>query len=134
MATIAKWRQEVEQGLNPRDIKVRLAKEIVRRFHNNAAADKAHQEFVARFQKGQMPEDITEQTLPSDGTGLPVPQILTATGLTVSTSEAMRLIKQGGVRLDGERLSDPKQRVVPGETVVFQVGKRKFRRVTVKSK
>ena len=72
--------------------------------------------------------------LTSDDSGLAVPRVLTDTGLTVSTSEAMRLIKQGGVRLDGERLSDPKQRIVPGETVVFQVGKRKFARVTVKSK
>jgi tyrosyl-tRNA synthetase len=130
-ATIAKWRQEVEQGLNPRDIKVRLAKEIVSRFYDNVAADKAHQDFIVRFQKGQMPEDMREYILPSDDA---VPRILTATGLTASTSEAMRLIKQGGVRLDGERLSDPKRRIRPGETVVFQVGKRKFARVTVKSK
>ena len=134
MATITKWRQEVERGLNPRDIKVRLAKEIVSRFHDNAAADKAHQDFIARFQKGEIPEDMPEYTLLSDGSGLPVPRILTDTALTVGTSEAMRLIKQGGVRRDGERLSDPKQRIAPGETVVFQVGKRKFARVTVKSK
>ncbi len=135
MATITKWRQEVEQGLNPRDIKVRLAKEIVSRFHDNDAADKAHQDFVARFQKGEMPENIPEPPpLASDGSGLAVPRVLTDTGLTVSTSEAIRLIRQGGVRLDGERLNDPKQRIVPGETVVFQVGKRKFARVTVKSK
>ena len=135
MATITKWRQEVDQGLNPRDIKVRLAKEIVSRFHDNDAADKAHQDFVARFQKGEMPEYMPEPPpLASDGSGLAVPRVLTDTGLTVSTSEAIRLIKQGGVRLDGERLSDPKQRIAPGETVVFQVGKRKFARVTVKSK
>lgn len=129
--TIEQWRREVSRGLNPRDVKVRLAKEIVGRFHGAAAADKAHEEFIARFQRGQIPEEMPAIRLIADGGGLPIPRILKEAGLATSTSEAMRLVKQGGVRVDGERVENPKLEIAAGQTYIFQVGKRKFARVTV---
>ncbi len=129
--TIEQWRREVSRGLNPRDVKVRLAKEIVGRFHGAAAADKAHEEFIARFQRGQIPEEMPAIKLIADGGGLPIPRILKEAGLAASTSEAMRLVKQGGVRVDGERVENPKLEIAAGQTYIFQVGKRKFARVTV---
>ncbi len=129
--TIEQWRREVSRGLNPRDVKVRLAKEIVGRFHGTAAADKAHEEFIARFQRGQIPEEMPAIRLTADGGGLPIPRILKEAGLAASTSEAMRLVKQGGVRVDGERVENPKLEIAAGQTYIFQVGKRKFARVTV---
>lgn len=129
--TIEQWRREVRRGLNPRDVKVRLAKEIVGRFHGTAAADKAHEEFIARFQRGQIPEEMPAIRLIADGGGLPIPRILKEAGLAASTSEAMRLVKQGGVRVDGERVENPKLEIAAGQTYIFQVGKRKFARVTV---
>jgi tyrosyl-tRNA synthetase len=131
LKTIEQWRREVSRGLNPRDVKVRLAKEIVGRFHGTAAADKAHEEFIARFQRGQIPEEMPAIRLTADGGGLPIPRILKEAGLAASTSEAMRLIKQGGVRVDGERVENPKLEIAAGQTYIFQVGKRKFARVTV---
>jgi tyrosyl-tRNA synthetase len=129
--TIEQWRREVSRGLNPRDVKVRLAKEIVGRFHGAAAADNAHEEFIARFQRGQIPEEMPAIRLIADGGGLPIPRILKEAGLATSTSEAMRLVKQGGVRVDGERVENPKLEIAAGQTYIFQVGKRKFARVTV---
>ena len=129
--TIEQWRREVSRGLNPRDVKVRLAKEIVGRFHGTAAAEKAHEEFIARFQRGQIPEEMPAIRLTADGGGLPIPRILKEAGLAASTSEAMRLVKQGGVRVDGERVENPKLEIAAGQTYIFQVGKRKFARVTV---
>lgn len=131
MTAIAKWRQQVEQGLNPRDIKVRLAKEIVSRFHGNAAADKAHQDFVARFRLGAMPTNIPEREVPSAAPSVSISHVLKSAGLTKSTSEAMRLVKQGGVRIDGEPVEDPNQSIASGASVVVQVGKRRFARVTI---
>ncbi|MFQ5756117.1 MAG: tyrosine--tRNA ligase [Acidiferrobacterales bacterium] len=131
LKTIEQWRREVSQGLNPRDVKVRLAKEIVGRFHGIAAANKAHKEFIARFQRGQIPEEMPAIRLTVDGRGLPIPRILKEAGLAASTSEAMRLIKQGGVRVDGERVENPKLQIAAGQTYILQVGKRKFARVTV---
>ena len=131
LKTIEQWRREVSRGLNPRDVKVRLAKEIVGRFHGAAAADKAHEEFIARFQRGQIPEEMPAIRLIADGGGLPIPRILKEAGLAASTSEAMRLVKQGGVRVDGERVENPKLEIAAGQTYIFQVGKRKFARVTV---
>jgi tyrosyl-tRNA synthetase len=129
--TIAGWRRDVERGLNPRDVKFRLAHEIVARFHSAAAAEQAQANFVARFQKGQMPEQIPEFNVAAVDGSLVVSRLLKEAGLTASTSEALRLIQQGGVRIDGERLSDPGLAVRAGETHVFQVGKRKFARVFV---
>jgi tyrosyl-tRNA synthetase len=131
--TIATWRREVERGANPRDVKFRLAREIVARFHGAAAADQAQAGFVARFQRGELPEDMPELELAGgEGGRLAVPRLLKDAGLAASTSEAIRLIRQGGVRMDGEKLADPALEIRAGETRVFQVGKRKFARVRVR--
>ncbi len=134
LETIEEWRQQVDQGLNPRDIKVRLAVEIVARFHGDKAAEAAHAAFVARFQRGEVPEDIPERELHSATGSMSISHVLKGSGLTSSTSEAMRLIKQGGVRIDGERAADPALEIPAGKTHVFQVGKRKFVRVRVMRK
>ncbi|HRK78898.1 MAG TPA: tyrosine--tRNA ligase [Thiobacillus sp.] len=131
LATIADWKQQVADGANPRDIKVRFAQEIVARFHGGAAASKALAEFEARFQKGALPDDMPEISLPAVEGSLPVPQLLKQAGLVASTSDAIRQIAGGGVRLDGERVADKGVAVPLGATVVAQVGKRKFARVTV---
>lgn len=131
LATIAKWRAEVEQGRNPRDIKVLLAQEIVTRFHSRQAAVAALAEFEARFQKGVLPDDMPELSVAAVDGGLAIPQMLKQAGLVDSTSEAMRMIQQGAVRLDGERISDKAVVIKAGSVVVAQVGKRKFARITV---
>ena len=131
LATIAGWKQQVADGANPRDIKVRFAQEIIARFHGAAAASKALAEFEARFQKGALPDDMPEISLPAVEGSLPVPQLLKQAGLVASTSDAIRQIAGGGVRLDGERVADKGVAVPLGATVVAQVGKRKFARVTV---
>ncbi|MGB0895122.1 MAG: tyrosine--tRNA ligase [Parashewanella sp.] len=127
---IESFKQQVAEGANPRDIKISLAKEIIARFHNEAAAEAAHQEFINRFQKGAMPEDIPEMELAA-GEGLALANLLKEAGLVVSTSEAMRMVKQGAAKLDGEKLSDAKQVFEVGTQGVFQVGKRKFAKVTL---
>ncbi|MEW6416440.1 MAG: tyrosine--tRNA ligase [Pseudomonadota bacterium] len=131
LATIEGWRRQVAEGANPRDIKVGFALEIVARFHGRAAAEAALAEFEARFQRGALPEDMPEITLPGVDGGLAVPQLLKQAGLVTSTSDAIRQIAGGGVRLDGERVTDKNTSVPVGTTVVAQVGKRKFARVTV---
>jgi len=131
LATVRKWRGEVEAGANPRDVKIRFAKEIVARFHSRAAADRAEEEFAQRFRHGQRPEDMPEVTLQAPAGGLAVTQALKQAGLAPSVSEAARNIEQGGVRLNGERLSDKARKLAPGETVVAQVGKRKFARIRI---
>ena len=131
LATIEAWRREVAEGGNPRNIKVRFAQEIVARFHGAAAAAAALAEFEARFQKGVLPEDMPELSLAAVDGALPVPQLLKQAGLVASTSDAIRQIAGGGVRLDGERVNDKTVTVPVGATVVAQVGKRKFARVTV---
>jgi len=132
MRTIEQWRHDVKQGANPRDTKVRLAMEMVARFHSQPAAQAAYASFVARFQKGEMPAEIPEVELEGHGKGMAIPRLLKEAGLTSSTSEAMRLIKQGGVRIDGEKTEDPALEIFSGKTHVFQVGKRKFMRVRVR--
>jgi len=131
MQTVRKWREEVAAGRNPREIKVLFAREIVTRFHDSRAADGAHAEFEQRFRHGVLPEDMPQVTLKVGDDGLAVPQLLKQAGLVPSVSEALRMIEQGGVRLDGERLEDKGLRVARGETVVAQVGKRKFARITL---
>jgi len=128
-AMIAQWRDEVAHGRNPRDVKVALAQEMVTRFHSRTDAERALAAFEARFRHGEIPADIPELKFVVPADGLPVAQLLKQAGLTLSTSEALRLIAQGGVRLDGERVVD-KGLVIPvGRVVVVQVGKRKFARV-----
>ena len=131
---IAGYRREAEAGRNPRDIKVLLAQEIVARFHSKAAAEEALQEFEARFRHGSLPEDMPELTLNVNapaGAGMPIIQILKQAGLTSSTSEALRMIGQGGVRLNGEKLADKDLALAAGDTFVLQVGKRKYARITL---
>ncbi len=130
--TVRQWRREVEAGRNPRDIKVMFAQEIITRFHDRVAAEKALADFETRFRQGGVPEEMPEFVLDGGEKGLPVPQMLKQAGLVASTSEAMRQIDGGGVRLDGEKLSDKGLVIPQGRTVVAQVGKRKFARVTVR--
>jgi len=128
---IKQWRQDVEDGANPRDIKFELGKEIVARFHSQKDARRAQESFIARFQKGAMPDDIPEMELKARSGTLPIANILKEAGLTKTTSEALRLIKQGAVSVDGERISDKSISIDVGSQHIFQVGKRRFARVTV---
>ncbi|MDE1514789.1 tyrosine--tRNA ligase [Vibrio sp. dsl-7] len=124
---IAQFKADVTQGTNPRDIKILLAKEIIARFHSEADAEAAEQEFINRFQKGAMPEEMPEFSF---ATGIAISNLLKEAGLVASTSDALRMIKQGAVKQDGEKLEDAK--LVPAcGTAVYQVGKRKFARVTI---
>jgi len=131
MSEIAQSRQDVERGRNPRDVKVLLAQELVARFHDQRAAVEALAEFEARFKRGVLPDDLPEVVVNVGGDGMPVVQILKQAGLTGSTSEAMRMIGQGAVRLDGERIEDRSIVLKGGRTVVMQVGKRKFASVVL---
>ncbi|NNI30351.1 tyrosine--tRNA ligase [Pasteurella multocida] len=128
LTEIAQLKQEVENGRNPRDIKVLLAKEIIARFHSETDAEAAEQEFINRFQKGAMPEDMPELTFEGE---MGLANLLKEAGLVASTSEANRMVQQGGVKIDGEKVEDAKL-VIKASTAVYQVGKRKFARVTVK--
>ena len=130
-ATVAGWKKDVAGGRNPRDIKVTFAQEIVTRFHSRADAEAALVDFEARFRQGVAPEDMPAVTLALGGQPLGIAHVLRQSGLTPSTAEALRMIEQGGVRLDGERVSDRELKLVAGATVVLQVGKRKFARVTL---
>lgn len=127
---IRQWKSDIDNGANPRNIKVRFAQEIVARFHSTAAAEHALADFEARFQKGAIPEDLPEVSLQCQGGELAIAQMLKQAGLVASTSEALRMIDQGGVRLDGEKVSDKGLKLGAG-VVVAQVGKRKFARVTL---
>lgn len=124
-------RAEVDEGLNPRDVKVQLAQELVERFHSRADAVAAHEQFVARFRHGAMPEGIPELSLATEGQGLPIANLLKEAGLTASTSESLRMIKQGAVRIDGERVEASDLCLGLGSCHVYQVGKRRFAKVTV---
>jgi tyrosyl-tRNA synthetase len=131
LATIRNWKQEIEGGRNPRDIKVAFAQEIVARFHDRAAAQKALADFEARFKQGEVPEDIREMVIDTAGESLALSQVLKQAGLTASTSEAMRMIEQGGVKLNGEKVSDKAFKLSSGGPFVLQVGKRRFAKVTL---
>jgi tyrosyl-tRNA synthetase len=131
MAEIEGFRSDIAAGANPRDIKFKLAEELVARFHDEAAASGSREAFIARFQKGAMPDDIPEVQLPSAEGGLPIANVLKDAGLVSSTSEALRMLKQGAVRLDGERVDDRGLLLAAGTKVVCQVGKRRFARITV---
>lgn len=129
---IAGLRAEVSAGRNPRDVKVMLAQDLVGRFHGAAAAGAALVDFESRFRQGGIPDDIEEVVLDSAGAGIGIAQALKAAGLTATTSEALRMIDQGGVRLDGDKVSDRGLVLPAGTTVVAQVGKRKFSRLAVR--
>jgi tyrosyl-tRNA synthetase len=128
---IKSWKEEVAGGGNPRDVKAAFAAEIVARFHGAAAARAAQAQFEQRFRHGALPEDMPEITLQAPADGLPLTQLLKRANLVASASEAERAIAQGGVRIDGERVSERSLRIFPGKTIVLQVGKRKFARVRI---
>ena len=128
---IAALRTSVREGRNPRDVKFELAREIVARFHSTADAERAQQNFIARFQKGALPDEMPEVSLSVGSDGIPIANLLKEAGLTSSTSEALRMIKQGAVRIDGERVDDRQLVLSAGVTHVCQVGKRRFARVVL---
>jgi len=129
---LAALKQRVADGDNPRDIKFLLCEEIVERFHDRKAADAARETFIARFRGGAMPEDIPEKTLDTGGEGIGIAAALTQCGLTSSNSEAFRMVQQGGVRIDGEKVSDRSLKLESGFEGILQVGKRKFCKAHVK--
>ncbi|MDH3860978.1 MAG: tyrosine--tRNA ligase [Gammaproteobacteria bacterium] len=131
LAEIAGLRTAVADGMNPRDAKFELGVEIVARFHNDAAAEAAKQEFISRFQQGAMPDEIPEKSLDSQDGLLGLAYLLKGADLVNSTSEAFRMIKQGAVKIDGERVEDRSLQIKAGSTHIYQVGKRKFARVTL---
>lgn len=129
---IAKWRRQVvEEGLNPRDVKFKLAEELVARFHGAAAGQAALTGFIERFQKGVLPDDLVESRVQSRDGRLALPNLLKDAGLVSSTSEALRLIKEGAVRIDGERVINRDLELAVGSQHIYQVGKRRVARVLV---
>ena len=129
---INELKQQVAAGANPRDIKIALAKEIIARFHDEAAAEAAHQDFIQRFSKNALPDDIPEVNVSCDGASMPIANLLKEAGLVDSTSEAIRMIKQGAVKLNGEtKIDDTKLAVAKGSTDIYQVGKRKFAKISL---
>ena len=130
LESVSEWKNEIAAGANPRNTKVRFAQEIVARFHSQEAADEALKDFELRS-KGGIPDEVPEVAIEISGATIAVPQLLKQAGLVASTSEAMRAIEQGGVKLDGEKVVDKHQPVAKGTEVVAQVGKRKFARVTI---
>jgi len=129
--TITSWKRQVKEGKNPRDIKAAFAREIVARFHGAHAAVTAVENFEARFRAGEIPKDLAEVRLPGGEGGVPIAQVLKEARLVSSTSEALRLLEQGGVKLDGQKVSDKAVRIKKGASAVVQVGKRRFARVTI---
>ncbi len=126
MATIGVWRKACQDGANPRDYKVKFAQEMITRFHDRAAADRALENFEARFKQGLVPDDLVEVALDAPSDGYPIANLLKDLTLTASTSESIRMIKQGGVKIDGEKIEDGKLSLQKGAAGVIQVGKRKF--------
>ncbi len=129
---VQRLQKEIQGGANPKQAKVQLALEIVERFHGKAAAGKANDEFIARFRQGAMPSEIEEKQVAAYGKGIPIANLLKNSGLVTSTSEGIRMLKQGAVRIDSERVEDNAMTIAAGTTHVYQVGKRRFARVTVK--
>lgn len=132
LSEINKLRQEVAEGFNPRDVKFLLAEELITRFHSKAAATAAQEDFITRFQKGALPDDLPEVTLETESSELPIANLLKNAGLVESTSEAFRMIQQGGVKIDGVKVEDRNLLISKGTIAVIQVGKRKFAKVSVK--
>ena len=124
-------RQQVDAGTNPRDIKFLLAEELVDRFHETGQGASCRESFLQRFQKGSLPDDIKEISLNIEPDSIPLTNLLKNTDMTSSTSEAMRLIKQGGVKIDSEKVLDPKKEIQKGSEAVYQVGKRKFLKIRI---
>lgn len=131
LSTIAQWKRDVDAGRNPRDVKLDLAEELVTRFHGDAAGRGAREAFLSRFSRGELPTDIPELSLKAGGGRIALPQVLKGSGLAKSTSEAIRLITQGGVKIDGDRADDPDVELAAGASYLLQVGKRRFLRVLI---
>jgi len=129
MSEIDEFRKQIEAGANPRDIKFLLAKELIGRFHSDEEAEQAQNNFIARFQKGAMPDDIPEMELTTEDGELGIATLLNSAGLVSSNGEGFRMIKQGAVKIDGEKVSDRNLKLAAGFEGVIQVGKRKFARV-----
>lgn len=128
---IAELKTRVEQGANPRDIKIDLAKEIIARFHTEDDAEAAHQDFIQRFQKNAIPDEMPEHSFALAADGIAIANLLKDAGLVSSTSEAIRMVKQGAVKIDGEKVTDTKHHISQAGEAVYQVGKRKFARITL---
>ena len=124
-------KKQMEEGANPRDIKFLLAEELVDRFHSDGQGSKCKEAFLQRFQKGQIPEDISSLTVEIDGDSIPLPNLLKNSEMVSSTSEAMRLIKQGGVKIDSVKVEDPKLEIQKSSEALYQVGKRKFLQIKI---
>ena len=131
LAEIEALQNEVQQGKNPRDVKFLLAEELITRFHDAKRAKKARQDFIDRFAKGVIPDEMPEASIVLDGTTIGVATMLKQAGLTSSTSESFRMIKQGAVKLDGEKVDDKGLNLDKGRVVIAQVGKRKFTRISL---
>lgn len=131
IAEIEDLKIQVKQGANPRDIKFKLAEEIIQRFHDKKSAQVAKSDFIQRFQKGAMPDDMPEKIVSCVDGSIAIGNVLKNAELVSSTSEAMRMIKQGAVKIDGEKITDPKKVFNSGMNAVFQVGKRRFARITI---
>ena len=129
MAEIQRYKDDVKNGLNPRDVKFLLGMEIVERFHGKEAAVQAHENFVTQFQQGVIPEELNEVQLTVGSEGMLIANVIKSAGLTASTSDAMRMIEQGAVKIDGERVSEKSLVIKAGTTIVLQVGKRRFAKV-----
>ncbi|HQS38545.1 MAG: tyrosine--tRNA ligase [Methylotenera sp. 24-45-7] len=130
LEVVAKWKADVAAGANPRDIKVRFAQEIVARFHSSADAEKALLDFQTRS-KGGIPDEVPEVSVTIEGDSVGIAQLLKLAGLVASTSEAFRSIEQGGIKLDGEKVTDKALSIKKGVSIIAQVGKRKFANVTI---
>ena len=128
---IASFKNEMDAGKNPRDIKFILAEELVNRFHADGVGEVCKEAFLQRFQKGLMPEDIPSISFDIDGDSMPLVNLLKNTEMVASTSEAARLIKQGGVKIDSKKVEDPKLEIKKGSEAIYQVGKRKFLKIKV---
>lgn len=131
MEEIKKLRDDVNAGMNPRDVKFLLGEELAARFHSKEAASAARENFIAQFQKGQMPEDMPEIAVAVAATGMPIANLIKAAGLTESTSDAVRMLQQGAVRVDGEKIMDRNVQMEAGKTIILQVGKRRFAKVVL---
>jgi tyrosyl-tRNA synthetase len=129
LAEIQQFRHDVANGLNPRDVKFRLAQEIVARFYDAKTGQQEQDNFIAQFQKGAMPDEIPDVHLQADKEGLLIANVIKMAGLTESTSDAIRMIQQGAVKIDGERVSEKNHMLKSGQTVVLQVGKRRYARI-----
>ncbi len=129
---IEQFKNEIIAGENPRNVKVLLAKEIIARFHSIKLAEQAEQDFINRFRNNEIPDDIEEIELHLNSEGMPLANVLKETNLVSSTSDAHRMVKQGAVKINGEKVEDSKQLLITGFSAVLQVGKRKFAKIVIR--